>query len=133
MPEITYTQALENARRERDDLKRQVVDLSERINRLNATISALATLCGETDPTLRGLTDAIRQVLKKAHPTGLVPTTVKRLLGESGFPVDEHSNPGASIHTILKRLERGGEVRRGTHVDGRVFYVWIDKDGKPKR
>jgi Tfp pilus assembly protein FimV len=133
VPEISYTQALENARRERDDLKRQLADLSQRITQLNATIAALAALCGEGDPTMHGLTAAVRQVLKKAHPTGLVPTTVKRMLIEGGFPVADHRNPGASIHTILKRLERNGEARRGTHVDGRVFYVWVDKDAKPRR
>jgi hypothetical protein len=133
MADINYTQVLENARRERESLKQQVEDLTDRISRLNATIAALASLCGEADPTLRGLTDAIRQVLKNAHPTGLVPTTVKRLLIEGGFRADDHRNPGASIHTILKRLEKSGEIRRGTHVDGRVFYVWVDKEAKTKR
>ncbi len=128
MAEPTYAQALEDARQERDELKKQAIDLSLRIDQLDATIVALATLCGEVDSTVHGMTDAIRSVMKKAHPNGLVPTTVKRLLLESGFSLTDHRNPGASIHTILKRLEKSGELRRGTHVDGRVFYAWLDKE-----
>lgn len=135
MAEPTYPRALDDARRERDDLRRQTRELSERIEKLEHTISALAALCGEPLPVVTGFTDAVRHVLRNAYPNGLMPTTVRRLLQESGFPLSEYGNPGASIHTILKRLEKSGEARRGRRAsDGVVFYVWISKEAtSPKR
>jgi hypothetical protein len=52
------------------------------------------------------------------------------MLIESGYDLSQYTNPLASIHTILKRLVKSGEVE-GTVRDGELYYQWKAGDFKP--
>jgi hypothetical protein len=57
-----------------------------------------------------GFTDAIREVFRANLSIVLTPVGVRNKLKERGFPLQNYKNPLASIHTILKRLEKQGEL-----------------------
>lgn len=63
-----------------------------------------------------GLTIAILALVKAAGDSGLTPVEVKDM---ARTMLSGHSNPVASVHTILKRLAKNGEIEP------------IAKDGKP--
>ena len=72
-----------------------------------------------TRPT--GLTSAIRAILQAAGSEGLTPVEVRdyvktMLIG--------HSNPLASVHTILKRLAKTDSVEKTTK-GGQPAYKWV--------
>src|SRR5207249_3977513 len=67
-----------------------------------------------------GFTDAVRKVFRNI-PEGrryLDPKSVRDILKEEGFPLEKYTNPLASIHTILKRLVKKGEINRMVNEDG---------------
>jgi hypothetical protein len=57
-----------------------------------------------------GFTDAIREVFRARPGVGLTPVGVRNKLKERGFKLENYTNPLASIHTILKRLEKQDEL-----------------------
>ena len=129
MVEPAYTEALEDAKREREALKDEAVKLAIRIAKLDRTITALSMLCGQSDDSPLGFTDAVRQVVRQAYPAGLFANTVKKMLVDAGFDLTDYTNSAASIHTILKRLVKSGEVK--SHRDsknGKTFYRWIQEE-----
>lgn len=46
---------------------------------------------------------------------GLMPTDVRAALERLRFPIRTHKNILASIHTVIRRLEQGGEIRKAIH------------------
>lgn len=132
---------------ELEERKRKLMDAisktEKEISAKNESISAIAELwkrtpfadkpIGETKPLLRekSFTKAILYVLSTASES-LSPTEIRNRLSEWGFDLAAYqSDVVASIHTTLKRLEKGGRVR--SHRDGprRTLWEW-DKEANAR-
>ena len=50
---------------------------------------------------------------------------IKKLISEFGYNIEIHSNPLASIHTTLKRMEHAGKARAIPQQDGSTAYEQI--------
>lgn len=124
--------ALEAAKKELRNLVQQRQEIDGRIATVQADILQLGPLCGieVSDPILElGLTDAIRYLLSRSRP--LTPVEIKDALTKINFPLPE-SNPLASIHTIVRRLEKAKEVRPlASGNPGGIAFRWISKQTPP--
>jgi hypothetical protein len=116
------------------DLTLQKKEIEKKAGRLERAVRALIDLVPEEEQQFRllealhevappaGLTDAIRNQLIKAGSAKLTPKEARTqvaplLLG--------HSNPLASVHTVLKRLEKSGQARL-TEKNGEPAYEWVN-------
>lgn len=147
MTNDNYREALDNALNELTDLMDQREELDERrevlhqrIMKLRGAVRGLAGLCDiddveEENPSLFpdeysdrdiGLTDAIRTVLSSHGEAFLSPVFIRDRLADVGFDIKTHKNILASIHTVLKRLQRQGEAAPWTK-EGRTAYKWTKK------
>jgi hypothetical protein len=118
-----YRRALDAALREYETLGRQRAEIDERLARLAQTIGSLTRLCHLVPTVPFGLTDACRMVLKAAgHP--LTATEVRAQLDAMGFDLARYSNELASIHTVLKRLNQGGEADFLPRPWDKPAYAW---------
>ena len=70
-----------------------------------------------------GFTDAVREVLRSHTPNYLSPVGVRNELQDKGFDLAGYKNPLASIHTILKRLEKMGQAEILV-LEGTAHYTW---------
>jgi hypothetical protein len=104
-----YRRALDAALREYETLSAERATLDDRLAQLRHSIAALTKLCGYEPTVPLGLTDACRLVLRNAV-TPVTALEVRDRLAAIGVPLDKYSNPLASIHTVLKRLQEGGEI-----------------------
>jgi hypothetical protein len=116
--------------------KRSVID--QRTARIEKAVRAMIDLMdGEPeyeaylerfDDVVRpaGLTSAIASLLKVAGRDGLTPIEVR---DSARSMLIGHSNPVASVHTILKRLVKTGDVEQ-CQKDGKPAYRWIDSGDK---
>jgi hypothetical protein len=121
--------------KQREKLEEQIDKLDKRIGELLWAIRGIAPLCGiddeakaypylfadEIEPEI-GFTDAVRKVMHTPPLEFLSPIQVRDRLIETGFNLDKYTNPMASIHTILKRLVRSGQVDE-TDEEGRMYYM----------
>ncbi len=130
-----YKNELAKEREALQELFRQSEELATKIAKQQTRVAALAALCeqseevGEmTELDLGGLTNACRTAFRAAGNRGLMPTEVRSALEQLRFPTRTHKNILASIHTVIRRLERAGEVREAIHDihDGanRSVYQW---------
>ena len=123
MTQEAYRAALEKALREYEELARQRSTIDDRISHLVQMIGSLSRLCNLVPTVTMGLTDACRLALKTAgHP--LTATEVRMQLEASGMDLSWHSNPLASIHTVLKRLCQSGEARFVPRARAKPAYAW---------
>jgi hypothetical protein len=117
------------------ELLRQREELGTKIAKQQTRVAALAALCEETEEVggmtemdLGGLTNACRTAFRAAGNRGLMPTEVRTALEQLCFPTRTHKNILASVHTVIRRLEQAGEVRKAIHDihDGadRSVYRW---------
>lgn len=113
--------------------QRQNLDME--IAKQQQRVSALALLADEVDQTFEkmalGLTAACRAAFRAAGSRGLMPTELRDSLKRMGFAVNKYTNPMASIHAVIRRLEEKGEIRKGIDdehegVDKSV-YQWVLK------
>jgi hypothetical protein len=124
---------------ERRSLKNRLDAISEDVSRLREGVIGLAALAHvdlkATHPDIFsapvkadiGLTDAIRSVLMDSMEF-MTPTEVREalFLGEI-YPIHQHKNPLASIHSVLKRLADSGQVVVATDEDTKkTVYAWAD-------
>src|SRR5437763_14147254 len=104
--------------RQRVKMDADLAALNTRIAELTQAVTALDLLVGDggdrkTELLLAvaslPLADAVRELLRRSdvHLTAL---EISRLLKENGFRVETYTNPQASIHTMLKRLEESGQA-----------------------
>lgn len=73
-----------------------------------------------------GFTDAIRRVLRDSRPDTLTPPEIRDRMVDSGFNLTGYKSPLASIHAILVRLRKQGQVKRKVRGD-QTAYEWIGK------
>lgn len=117
-----YNAELERERRALGELLRQREQLATKIAKQQIRVAALAALCEASEEVdkmaemdLGGLTNACRTVFRAAGNRGLMPTEVRGSLERLRFPTQTHKNILASIHTVIRRLEEAGEIRKAIH------------------
>jgi len=118
-----YRRALDAATREYEELGARRRDIDQRLAELGQTIGTLTRLLGLTPTVPYGLTDAIRLVVRGAG-VPMTPTDVRDRLVGIGFDMSKYANELAAVHTILKRLNDGGEVRFVPRPGGKHQYTW---------
>lgn len=118
-----YRTALDAATREYETLLTERARIDARIAQLAQTIGSLMRLCNLQPTVSWGLTDAVRAVLQAAgHP--LTAIEVRDQLVAMGFDLSRYSNDLASIHTVLKRLNQGGEADFVPRAHDKPGYRW---------
>lgn len=130
-----YKVELERERVGLAELLRQREALATKIAKQQTRVAALAALCEAseeiddmTEMDLGGLTNACRTAFRAAGNKGLMPTEVRGALERLRFPTQTHKNILASIHTVIRRLEDAGEIRKAIHdrhdVQDKSVYQW---------
>ena len=116
----SYKLELAHEREVLADLCRQREELATKIAKQQTRVAALTALTDEseveqmTEMDLGGLTNACRTAFRAAGNRGLMPTEVRASLERLRFP-RTHKNILSSIHTVIKRLEQSGEIRKAIH------------------
>lgn len=120
-----YSRALATAIREYETLGQQRQEIDKRLAEVAQTIGTLSRLCGLIPTVPLGLTDACRLVVRGAG-VPVTPTDVRQRLQSIGFDLTKYANDLAAIHTILKRLNESGEMRRIPRGDqpGKHAFIW---------
>lgn len=116
-----YKAALAAAIKEYEALGLERRRIDERLAQLSQTVGTLNQLLGYQSSVPMGLTDAIRIVMRGGVP--MTPVEVRDRLKAIGFDVSKYSNDLAAVHTILKRLNDGGELRFIPRSPGKHQYV----------
>lgn len=120
---------LEAKRASRDRLQREVSALDAEVVQLEQLVQSLQSLTTEEpqDDAIRvegvadlELADAIREVLNQSA-SYRTPRGIRDSLKISGYDLDQHPNPLASIHGVVKRLVASGEAI-ATKVKGADYY-----------
>lgn len=124
MARHTYKQAYETAKLDLLQKLQKRDRLNQEIHKLRETLRALGDLCGadpeEIDKLLLvegfaidspgGFTNAIRRMFK-IHKTPLTPVEIRDDLLRIGIGRGQ-VNLLSSIHTVLRRMAEGGEIRK---------------------
>jgi hypothetical protein len=130
-----YRRDLQARKRELVFLLNERKKIDEHIARLQPLISHLEGLCHELGnraaretavkvAMTAGLTDAVRVTLKEAFGP-LTPLELKEWMGSKGFDFSHYSLPLSSLHVVLQRLVKSGEVRVVPWKSGKKAYQWI--------
>lgn len=114
-------EALEFAERSRDQLVDEREEKEREITKHNKLIAALSEMLGKTSSVDIGITEATLLAIRVAD-TPLTPTEIRDELRLTGFRIDEFSNPMASLHQVIKRLEDKGEIKEASK-DGRKAWT----------
>jgi hypothetical protein len=110
--------------------------LATKIAKQQTRVAAFAALCEAseeiddmTEMDLGGLTNACRTAFRAAGNKGLMPTEVRNALERLRFPTQTHKNILASIHTVIRRLEGAGEIRKAIQDrhegQDKSVYQWV--------
>ena len=122
-----------SARSELEELLRQKSEIEKRIAAIEQTIKILEPvyandfgrgLWGSVDAILdadAGLTDRIRDILRRAAPSYLSPTAVRDVLTNSGFDASGRSNFLAEVHNVLKRLTARNQLDEKSLPTGKIY------------
>lgn len=121
MTKPEYKAALDAACREYERLLAERTALDDRLSKLQETIASLTRLCGYEPTVPWGLTDAIRVILQRSDQE-ITSLDVRERLRTIGFDLSKYANELAAIHTVLKRLHRGGELHFAGRRDGSPLY-----------
>lgn len=115
----------------REELQRQLAETDKKMSSLAKTLSALAPLAGEEpppsppDPGSGGITDRIRSILRQSGEP-LSPVQIRDLLEEAGCDLNGYVNPLSTIHTVLRRLLEGREIRELPLIlDGKRYRCFV--------
>ena len=120
---------------ERDALRERLKELDREIPILTEKINALATLCDDLPPEselagmvnevrVLGLTDAVREALK-ASKLPRTPIEIKNWLVSRGYNLSRYENAMATLHIVLSRLRKQGEVWPVVK-NGQKAVIWAD-------
>ena len=118
-----YLRAFEAATREMESLTQQRADLDQRILHLRQTLVSLSHLCGLTPTVSWGMTDGVRFILRRSQRP-LTAIDVREELANWGFDMSKYANDLSAIHTVLKRLNKAGEIRFVERAPGSHAYEW---------
>jgi hypothetical protein len=134
----TVLKDLADAIYQREVLSGKMLEVNAQIETLRETAYSVSQLC-DADPAKEfpnlfgdespdpGFTDAVRGLFQPGN--GYTPVEVRSALRRKGFKIDEYKNPLASIHTILKRLVKSGELSAWQdNEDSPVTYFKISDD-----
>jgi hypothetical protein len=143
MKRENYSRALYEAKQDlaRHLVKRQKLDL--KIARLQSLVGNLQSLSAEHDrknfesqldrfikaDLKMGITESTRVILKENF-FPLTANEIRTKIEARKLNLARYSNPLAVIHTILKRLIQGGEVRIVPQANGQKAYQWISPADK---
>ena len=116
-----FEKALRISQQRRNELTHQRSVIEQELAQQSRAIAALAELLGETMESDIGLTGATLLIVRTASQP-IAPTEVRDELKKIGYDMDGLSNPMASLHQILKRLEEKGEIEEAP----------VDSDGKKR-
>lgn len=131
----SYRRDLQARKRELADLLRQRQKIDEKMARLPPLISHLEGLCRELgDRSAKehaikvelttGLTELARVTLEEAY-IPLSTSELKQRMEAKGFDFSNYSNPLSSIHVVLQRLVKSGQVKVVLRKGGRKAYQWL--------
>jgi hypothetical protein len=116
-------------------LLRQRQKIDEKMARLQPLINHLEGLCRELGDRAAkehatkvelttGLTELVRVTLREAF-IPLSTSELKQRMETKGFDFSHYSNPLSSIHVVLQRLVKSGQVKVVPQRGGRKAYQWI--------
>lgn len=114
---------------QKKEIDRDMANLSQLI-RANANMlpdeerKTFIAQADETEPA--GFTGTIRRLLRDRRE-GFTPLELRGAMAESGIDLSAQSNPMASIHSVLKRLEASGDVESKPGPDNQTVYKWTAK------
>jgi hypothetical protein len=121
-----YRQQIGRALRDLMQCVKQRREIDQQMSKLRNLIIANANLLPEAEravfiqqanESFAGFTDSIREIFR-THVNGLTPIQVRDKLLELGFDLNSQSNPMASIHTVIRRLESAGEIEERRSPEG---------------
>ena len=121
MTKKDYRAALDAAVKEYEALGQEKRAIDDRLAQLGQTIGTLTRLLGLTPTVPLGLTDACRMIMRHGEP--MTPVEVRDRLTSIGIDMSKYANDLAAVHTILKRLNRSGELRFIPGTPGSHQYV----------
>ncbi len=124
MTRIEFTQTLKRTRQELERLRRERASLDAEIAKLEHVEAALRTVAEPRKahaPDLSSITDVVRKVLQSAREP-ITPPQVRDKMIEMGFDKGPYSQFLASIHVILKRLWKNGEVFEFSFREGKRYW-----------
>jgi len=130
-----YRRDLQARKQELVRLLNQRQKIDREIARLQPVINYLEGLCHELGnraaketaakaALTSGLTDLARKTLEEAFGP-LSTSELKLLMEKKGFDFSRYSNPLSSIHVVLQRLVKAGQVRVVPQKGGKKVYQWI--------
>jgi Fe2+ or Zn2+ uptake regulation protein len=131
----------ERLQQDRKKLEDSLALLDPRIEALATTMRALAPIIGEELPEGvlvraakepgrdRDTTKSIRMVLGMATKE-LSAREISDRLAAAGWRIEDYSNPLSTIHTVLKRLVKYGEVKEVSTSDG-IRFQWLPESVHP--
>jgi putative component of toxin-antitoxin plasmid stabilization module len=120
--ENSYRQALEESKRELRELVAKRDRINMRIDKVQTGMTGLVNMLSDSDEALAelseineivgpiGTTEVIRSVYRSKPKRTWTPVAIRDYLLDQNFDILKYSNPLAAIHTILRRLERAGEI-----------------------
>ena len=125
---------LAELRAQRDIKESELELLNQEIVRLEQLVSSLSPLASDADHVIHvgirvegiadmSLADACREILKQS-PTYRTARGIRDSLRDSGYNLDQHTNPLASIHGVLKRFVEAKVVEL-LEAEGKTRYRWI--------
>jgi phage shock protein A len=110
MTDEAYEETLKTLRADREQvadlvgsLTSQLEQAKNRLLNLDATIKTLSALL-ENAPPEEKLAKQCRKILERAKGRPFTPIQMRAELARVGYNLDQHSNPLASIHSVLKRI-----------------------------
>lgn len=132
---VRYRRDLNVAKQELARLGKQRQSIDQKMAKLQPVISHLEGLCKELGEKFAhetatkvelttGLTELARLTLSEAF-VALSARELKERMEKKGFDFSKYSSPLASIHTVLKRLVKGGQVKVIPQKGGKKAYQWI--------
>jgi hypothetical protein len=124
---------LAELRAERDTGEAQLEELSREILRFEQVLTSLQPITSDGNVQFKagirvegiaemGLADACREILKQGT-SYRTARGIRDSLAASGYALEQHTNPLASIHGVLKRLAESGDVEQ-LESEGKTRYRW---------